>query len=175
MGDADLWRVVAADFVALDAGTGIVHVAPAFGEDDFELLKAEQRANPDLPLLCAVRPDGTFDPAAAPAPYAGRWVKDCDRDLARELATRGLAWHAERILHDYPFCWRADQDPLIQYARPAWYIRTTSLIQDALANNARIDWLPEHIRTAASATSCATTSTGRSRASASGARRSTSG
>jgi isoleucyl-tRNA synthetase len=144
--DADLWRVVAADFVELDAGTGVVHVAPAFGEVDFELLKAEQKAKPDVPLLCAVRPDGAFDPAVAPAPYAGRWVKDCDRDLQRELAARGLVWHAERHLHDYPFCWRADQDPLIQYARPAWYVRTTSLVQDALANNARIDWHPEHIR-----------------------------
>jgi isoleucyl-tRNA synthetase len=144
--DADLWRVVAADFVELDAGTGVVHAAPAFGEVDFELLRGEQKTKPQLPLLCAVRPDGTFDPAVAPAPYAGRWVKDCDRELQRELKERGLIWHAERHLHDYPFCWRAEQDPLIQYARPAWYVRTTAKVGDALANNAEIDWLPEHIR-----------------------------
>ena len=145
-GREGLWRVVAADFVELDAGTGVVHVAPAFGEVDFECLQAERRSAPGLPLLCAVRPDGSFDPAVAPMAYAGRWVKDCDRELQRELKERGLAWHAERYRHDYPFCWRAERDPLIQYARPAWYVRTTAHVQDALANNARIHWLPPHIR-----------------------------
>jgi len=144
--DADLWRVVAADFVELDAGTGIVHVAPAFGEIDFELLRSEQRRDPDLPLLCAVRPDGSFDPEIAPEPHAGRWVKDCDRGLARELRERGLLWHAETVRHEYPFCVRSEDDPLIQYARPAWYIRTTAHVEEALANNAQIGWLPEHIR-----------------------------
>jgi isoleucyl-tRNA synthetase len=142
----DLWRVVAADFVELDAGTGVVHVAPAFGEADFDLLRREQAQRPELPLLCAVRPDGTFDPALAAGAYAGRWVKDCDRDIVRELKERGLAWHVEQIRHEYPFCVRSDQDPLIQYARPAWYVRTSEHKQAALANNARIAWLPEHIR-----------------------------
>jgi isoleucyl-tRNA synthetase len=141
-----LWRVVAADFVELDAGTGIVHAAPAFGEVDFELLRREQKADPALPLVCAVRPDGGFDPEVAPAAYAGRWVKDADRDLIRELKERGLVWHAEQIRHEYPFCVRAEEDPLIQYARPAWYIRTTAHVAECLANNARIQWLPEHIR-----------------------------
>jgi isoleucyl-tRNA synthetase len=144
--DADLWRVVAADFVELDAGTGVVHVAPAFGEVDFELLRSEQRRRPELPLLCAVRPDGRFDPELADAAYAGRWVKDCDRDLIRELRERRLLWHAGTIRHDYPFCVRSEGDPLIQYARPAWYVRTTAHVEEALANNARIRWLPEHIR-----------------------------
>jgi isoleucyl-tRNA synthetase len=142
----DFWRVVGADFVELDAGTGVVHIAPAFGELDFELLRREQRENPDLPLLCAVRPDGGFDPAVAPPVYAGRWVKDCDRDLCRELKERGLVWQLGQIRHEYPYCVRSDQDPLIQYARPAWYLRTTDFVEEALANNARIQWLPEHIR-----------------------------
>jgi len=141
-----LWRVVAADFVELDAGSGVVHCAPAFGEVDFELLRSEQKRDPSLPLLCAVKPDGSFDAAVAPSAYAGRWVKDCDRALQRELEERGLVWHAERYRHDYPFCWRSDQDPLIQYARPTWYVRTSARVDDALANNARIQWLPEHIR-----------------------------
>ena len=98
------------------------------------------------PLLCAVRPDGGFDPEVAPPEFAGRWVKDADRDLIRELKARGLAWHVEQIRHDYPFCERSEQDPLIQYARPAWYVRTTSQVAKALATNARIQWLPEHIR-----------------------------
>ena len=141
-----LWRVVAAGFVELDAGTGVVHAAPAFGEVDFELLRAERERDPELPLLCAVRPDGGFDPAVAPPAYAGRWVKDCDRDLARELRERGLLWHAETCRHEYPFCERSENDPLIQYARPAWYIRTTEKVREALENNRRIHWLPEHIQ-----------------------------
>ena len=142
----DLWRVVAADFVEMDAGTGVVHVAPAFGEVDFQLLKREQQVRADLPLICAVRPDGGFDPALAPPAYAGRWVKDCDRDLCRELKERGLVWHLGQVRHEYPYCVRSDQDPLIQYARPAWYLRTTAFVEAALANNARIQWLPEHVR-----------------------------
>ena len=144
--ELDFWRVVAADFVEFDAGTGVVHIAPAFGEIDFDLLRDEQRNNADLPLLCAVRPDGSFDPEIAPDTYAGRWVKDCDRDLSRELKQRGLLWHAEQIRHEYPFCVRSDQDPLIQYARPAWYIRTSDHIEEVLANNAKVNWLPETIR-----------------------------
>jgi len=142
----DLWRVAPADFVELTAGTGVVHIAPAFGEVDFELLQRERRELPDLPLLCAVRPDGSFDPEVAPLAYAGRWVKEADRDLTRELKERGLCWHAEQIRHDYPFCVRSDADPLIQYARPAWYVRTTAHVEECLENNARIQWLPEHIR-----------------------------
>jgi isoleucyl-tRNA synthetase len=142
----DAWRVVAADFVELDAGTGVVHIAPAFGEVDFELLRREQERDPELPLLCAVRPDGAFDPEIAPPDYAERWVKDCDRDLIRELRQRGLLWHAGQVRHDYPYCVRSEGDPLIQYARPAWYVRTTARVREALENNARINWLPEHIR-----------------------------
>jgi isoleucyl-tRNA synthetase len=145
-GDLDYWRVVGADFVELDAGTGVVHIAPAFGEVDFELLKREQKEKPELPLLCAVLADGTFDPAIADAAFAGRWVKEADRDLTRALKERDLCWHAEQIRHEYPFCVRSDDDPLIQFARPAWYIRTTAHVEEALANNAAIKWLPEHIR-----------------------------
>jgi isoleucyl-tRNA synthetase len=141
-----LWRVVAGDFVELDAGTGVVHAAPAFGEVDFELLRGEQQADATLPLLCAVCPDGSFAPEVAEADYAGRWVKEADRDLTRALKEQGLLWHAEQIRHDYPFCVRSDADPLIQYARPAWYIRTTAHVEECLANNAAIQWLPEHIR-----------------------------
>jgi isoleucyl-tRNA synthetase len=144
-GDLAYWRVVGADFVELDAGTGVVHIAPAFGEIDFDLLRREQQQH-ELPLLCAVLPDGGFDPAIADEAYAGRWVKDCDSQLARELKQRGLLWHAEQIRHEYPFCLRADDDALIQYARPAWYIRTTSHVDEALANNQQIQWLPEHIQ-----------------------------
>ncbi len=120
------WRVIAEDFVTLDSGTGIVHIAPAFGEDDNKAHKKELQRyqNPDeVELICAVNPDGTFKPEAAP--YDGRWVKDADKDILRELEQKKLLVHHELYRHDYPFCWRADQDPLIQMARPAWFIRTT--------------------------------------------------
>src|SRR5579859_5557918 len=139
-----IWRVIAADFVTLDAGTGIVHVAPAFGEDDHDAHRKLLRDHADLPLLCAVEPDGTF--IARFERYAGRWVKDCDKEISHDLRDRGLLVHAEPYRHDYPFCWRADTDPLIQYARPAWYIRTTAHIDRAIANNQRVHWLPEHIK-----------------------------
>ena len=141
------WRVIAADFVTLDAGTGIVHVAPAFGEDDFQAHRRELARLSDplsVPLLCAVNPDGTF--LAEVNKYGGRWVKDCDKEIQHELRDRGLLVHAETYRHDYPFCWRSDNDPLIQYARPAWYIRTTAVIEKAIANNQAIEWLPPHIK-----------------------------
>ena len=141
------WRVVPAEFVTTDSGTGVVHQAPAFGEVDFDVLTAENArfepgAGPEL--ICAVGPDGKFT-AVAPD-YQGRWVKEADKDISRELRRRGLLYHQEQYLHEYPFCWRADEDPLIQYPRKSWFIRTSRFKEEMLANNARINWLPEHIR-----------------------------
>ncbi|MEO6418640.1 MAG: isoleucine--tRNA ligase, partial [Polyangiaceae bacterium] len=142
---APVWTVIDAEFVTLDSGTGIVHIAPAFGEDDFQAHKAQERkVGHDIPLFNAVKPDGTFIPEMID--YAGRWVKDCDKEIQEELKARGVLVHAELYRHDYPFCWRSDQDPLIQYARPAWYIRTTEKIKGAIANNQEINWLPPHIK-----------------------------
>ena len=76
----------------------------------------------------------------------GRWVKEADKDISRELRRRGLLFHQEQYLHEYPFCWRAEEDPLIQYPRQSWFIRTTDFREQMLANNAEINWLPEHIR-----------------------------
>jgi isoleucyl-tRNA synthetase len=73
-------------------------------------------------------------------------VKDCDGDLIRELKRRDLLWHTEQIRHEYPYCVRSDSDPLIQYARPAWYIRTSDHVEEVLANNAKVNWTPETIR-----------------------------
>ena len=96
------------------------------------------------PLICAVGPDGKFT-AEAPG-YEGQWVKDADWHINREMRDRGVLYHQEQYLHDYPFCWRADEDPLIQYPRESWFIRTTKFKDRMLANNAQINWLPEHIR-----------------------------
>jgi isoleucyl-tRNA synthetase len=141
------WRVVAAEFVTIDSGSGVVHQAPAFGEVDFDVLVAEQArfvAGEGPELICAVGPDGKFT-SDAPA-YQGRWVKETDKDISRDLKSRGLLYHQEQYLHSYPFCWRADNDPLIQYPRRSWFIRTTQFRDRMLENNRRINWLPEHIR-----------------------------
>lgn len=142
------WRVVAADFVTLDSGTGLVHIAPAFGEVDYELLVAEQSRfasnSPQPGLLCAVGPDGKFT-ADYPA-QQGVWVKDADKAISRDLKERGRLLLLDQYLHEYPFCWRAEQDPLIQYPRESWFIRTTEFRDRMLENNAKIGWMPENIR-----------------------------
>ena len=141
------WRVVAADFVTTDSGTGIVHIAPAFGEVDYTVLASEQARFAEgrgPTLINCVAPDGSFTDAFPMG--SGRFVKECDRDITRDLRARHLLVHQEQYVHDYPFCWRADNDPLIQYPRQSWFIRTSQFREQMLANNARIDWLPEHIK-----------------------------
>ena len=142
------WRVVEAEFVTTESGTGIVHIAPAFGEDDYEILNQERASfkpgnGPEL--ICAVGPDGKFTDEG-PEYCRGRWVKDCDKDIVRDLKQRGLLFHQEQYVHDYPFCPRAEEDALIQYPRQSWFIRTSQFKDDMLANNAKINWLPEHIK-----------------------------
>lgn len=132
-------RVIGGDFVSLDSGTGLVHTAPAFGEDDFRVAKLN-----GIGLIQLVEPNGNF--SAKAGWLAGKFCKDADNDIIRDLKDRGLLFKRETYRHDYPFCWRADSDPLIQYARPAWFIRTTALNAEALANNQAVRWLPEHVK-----------------------------
>ncbi len=141
------WRVLAAEFVTTDSGSGIVHQAPAFGEVDYEVLTNEQeRFTPtDAPeLLCAVGPDGKFTDEFPP--MKGTWVKDADKPIIRMLKESSRLLMQEQYLHEYPFCWRADEDPLIQYPRRSWFVRTTQFKDAMLKNNAKIGWQPEHIR-----------------------------
>lgn len=145
---ARAWRVVVGDFVTTDSGTGLVHIAPAFGEDDYRMLEYQQMEFVDgqgPQLINCVGPDGKFTDEA-PEYVRGRWVKDCDKEIIRDLKTRGVLFHQEQYLHDYPFCWRAEEDPLIQYPRESWFIRTTAFKDAMLENNSKINWLPEHIR-----------------------------
>jgi isoleucyl-tRNA synthetase len=130
--------VLPGDFVTADDGTGIVHTAIAFGEDDFRL-GAEQGLN----VVNPVRLDGTYDERIGP--YAGRWVKDADPDLIEDLRGRGRLLRAETYLHAYPHCWRCGT-PLIYYAKPSWYIRTSELRDRLLAANESVDWHPDHIK-----------------------------
>lgn len=133
------YEVITADFVTLDTGTGIVHIAPAFGEDDYRIGREK-----GLGFLQLIAPDGKFTPEATD--FAGRFCKEADADIIRWLKDKGLLLKREQYRHDYPFCWRAEDDPLIQYARKSWFIRTTDFRDAFLANNRKINWLPEHIR-----------------------------
>ncbi len=141
------WRIIAADFVTLDSGTGAVHIAPAFGEVDYDVLIEQQSlfvAGQAPTLICAVDSEGKFTTEAPD--YTGIWVKDADKLITRRLRDQGFLWHQEQYVHDYPFCWRAESDPLIQYPRESWFIRTTKFRDAMLANNAKIGWNPDHIR-----------------------------
>jgi isoleucyl-tRNA synthetase len=130
--------VLPGDFVSAKDGTGIVHTAIAFGEEDYRL-GAEQ----GLAVVNPVRLDGTYDERIGP--YAGRWVKDADDDLIEDLRARGRVHHAERLLHAYPHCWRCGT-PLLYYAKPSWYIRTSAMRERLLAANETVDWYPPHIK-----------------------------
>src|SRR5215216_2960042 len=130
--------VLPGDFVSADDGTGIVHTALAFGEDDYRL-----GAEHAMTVVNPVRLDGTYDERIGP--YAGRWVKDADPDLVEDLRARGRLLRAETLLHAYPHCWRCGT-PLLYYAKPSWYIRTSALRDRLLAANETVDWYPPHIK-----------------------------
>jgi isoleucyl-tRNA synthetase len=153
--DDRYWRVVEGNrssasapqyFVTLDGGTGIVHIAPAFGEDDWKLWRGHQQQVGELEMFCAVGPDGKLDHRLAAHDLEGVWVKDADKTLIRVLKQAGRLLKSETYRHEYPFCWRSDQDPLIQYVRDAWFVRTTQHIDRIIDNNQRVAWMPEHIK-----------------------------
>jgi len=131
------FRVVPADFVSLDEGTGIVHMAPAFGEDDYRM-----HLEHGLPLIQAVTPSGTFPDEIAP--WAGRFVKDADPDIIHHLQDTGHLYRSGKIKHSYPFCWRC-RTPLIYYARRSWYIRTTEFKDRMIEANRDVNWIPSEV------------------------------
>ena len=136
--DRPAHRVVAADYVSVDDGTGLVHTAPAFGADDMETGKRE-----NLPTIMTVGGDGCFLPEVTP--WAGMFVKDADPLIIKELVKRGVMYKHGRIKHTYPFCWRCDS-PLLYYARPTWYIRTSQFKDRLVELNEEINWYPGHIK-----------------------------
>ena len=124
------------DYVTMTDGTGIVHIAPAFGEDDSRIGR-----NYELPFVQFV--DGKGD-LTAETPYAGKFVKDADPLVLKDLDAEGKLFDAPKFEHDYPFCWRCDT-PLIYYARESWFIKMTAVKEDLIANNNTINWIPENI------------------------------
>jgi isoleucyl-tRNA synthetase len=134
----NLWTVVVDDYVTTNEGTGLVHTAPAYGEDDARLGRRY-----GLPTIHPVRPDGTFDERVGP--FAGQFVKDADAGLIEELKGKGLMFRADTLEHAYPHCWRCGT-PLLYYAKKAWYGRTTAVLGDLLSENEGINWVPEHMK-----------------------------
>ena len=130
-------HVVAADFVSMDDGSGIVHIAPAFGDEDLGLGRENE--------LSFVQPVDLQGIITGGYPFAGKFVKDADPDICADLHERGLLHHQETYRHTYPFCWRCDT-PLLYYAKSSWYIRTTAVKDRLVGANSSINWYPEHIR-----------------------------
>lgn len=130
--------VVASDFVSMEDGTGIVHTAVMYGEDDFRLGKAN-----NLPQKHLVNEKGHFIEEVTP--WAGMFVKKADKEIIKDLEDRGLMLKAETIKHTYPFCWRCSS-PLLYYAMTSWYLKTTDVKDRLVANNKSVNWLPEHIK-----------------------------
>jgi isoleucyl-tRNA synthetase len=128
------WRVIGGSFVTTTDGTGIVHMAPAYGEDDYQA--AQQNG---LPMIQALDARGQFLDAAGP--YAGQFFKAADPPITADLKARGLLFKKETYAHSYPHCWRCDT-PLLYYARKSWYIRTTDYARDMIAYNKQIHWQP---------------------------------
>jgi isoleucyl-tRNA synthetase len=164
--DRPAYRIIEGDFVSLEDGTGIVHIAPAYGEIDFEVGERE-----GLPLVHTVGLDGlikttlphgltpkkrleilegvtpllAFGPQMLDLPGRGKFVKDADKDILDDLKSRRLLFHSERITHTYPFCWRCGA-PLLYYAKQTWYIRTTAVKEELVSGNAEINWYPDYIK-----------------------------
>lgn len=136
--DKKAYYVVADTYVTLTDGTGIVHTAPAFGEDDARVGKEN-----DLPFVQLVNEQGNF--VEAVTPWAGMFVKDADPLIVKDLKEKQLLYKTEEYEHSYPHCWRCDT-PLLYYARDTWFIQMTAVRDKLLANNEKVNWLPDNIK-----------------------------
>ncbi|MEN6410506.1 MAG: isoleucine--tRNA ligase, partial [Anaerolineaceae bacterium] len=136
--DKPAHRVILADYVTTEDGTGLVHQAPAYGADDMQ-----SGLDNDLPVIMTVAEDGTFLPEVRP--WSGMFVKDADPYIVQDLDARGLLLRMEPYEHTYPFCWRC-HTPLLYYARPTWYIRTSQYRDKLVGLNEKINWYPGHIK-----------------------------
>lgn len=139
---ANLYQVWPADFVSIEDGSGVLHVAPAFGEDDLNLGKERH-----LPIIVNVDDNGRLKTdLGLPEDIAGKFFKSADAPIIANLAKENKVYSAETIKHTYPFCWRCDT-PLLYYATDSWLVKVTSLKDELTTNNDMINWVPEHIKT----------------------------
>ncbi|HNZ84029.1 MAG TPA: class I tRNA ligase family protein [Candidatus Pacearchaeota archaeon] len=136
---------VHAKFVCADDGTGFVHIAPAFGEDDKNLVDELNRKSPSkvIPIVLTVDKQGNISYREIPG--FGKFVKEADKDIIKDLQERNLLFKTELYEHEYPFCWRC-KSPLLYYAQDSWFIATTKKQKEIIANNEKINWIPGHIK-----------------------------
>ena len=135
--DRKAFYVITAPFVTTDDGSGIVHMAPAYGEDDYQASRTH-----NLPTIHPVNRSGEFGPEVRD--FAGKFVKDADADIIRNLKERRILYRKETITHSYPHCWRC-KTPLLYYARDSWYIRTTQYADQMITLNNTIRWVPPEV------------------------------
>jgi len=134
------FRVLSGEFVSTEDGTGIVHIAPGFGQDDFDVCRA---CREDFPVVCPVDEAGRF--TAEVPDYQGKQVFETNEPIMQWLKANGLLVKKEQYTHSYPFCWRTDT-PLIYKAMSSWFVRVTDFRDLMVANNQQINWVPEHIK-----------------------------
>lgn len=130
--------IVGASFVTDASGTGIVHMAPAHGEDDYRVCREN-----GISFVSVVNAQGRYTDEVSD--FAGRFVKDCDIDIVKALSEKGLLYSKEKYEHSYPFCWRC-KSPLLYYAMESWFIETTAVKDQLIANNNSVTWYPGHVR-----------------------------
>lgn len=133
--DKKAFFITCADYVTTEDGTGIVHTAPAFGEDDYQTGRRY-----DLPLINPVDEEGKF----TDTPWKGMFVMDADLDIIKYLKANDLLFTKQKVEHNYPHCWRC-HTPLIYYSKPSWYIEVTKVKDQLIENNKGVNWYPEHI------------------------------
>ena len=133
--DKKAFFVVCADYVTTEDGTGIVHTAPAFGEDDYQIGRKY-----DLPVVKPVDEDGKF----TDTPWKGTFVMDADLDIIKYLAQQEVVYKKQKMDHNYPHCWRC-HTPLIYYAHPSWYIEVTKFKEQLIKNNDGVHWFPDYV------------------------------
>jgi len=133
-----IYYVIAGDFISLAEGTGLVHIAPAFGEEDMVVGKEN-----NLPIILNVDEEGKFKKGVKN--WAGMGVKDADPLIILDLKKRNLLFKEEKYLHDYPFCWRCSS-PLLYYAKKSWFINMQKVKKDLIKNNQKINWIPSHLK-----------------------------
>ncbi len=143
-----IYKVIPADFVSLEDGTGLVHIAPAFGAEDMETIREQnkelrKKGLSEFPVIRNVDEDGAF--SLDVGQWAGMFVKDADPLIIRDLESRHLLFKSEPYEHDYPFCWRC-KTPLLYYARKSWFIEMTRLKNELVKNNGKINWVPAYLK-----------------------------
>jgi len=136
--DKKAYFIISGNFVSVEEGTGLVHIAPAFGEEDMEVGKKN-----DLPVLMTVDEEGKFKEEVKKWP--GLYVKDADVPITEDLKKRSLLYKEEIYEHDYPFCWRCDS-PLLYYAKTSWFIKMTAVREKLIENNGKINWVPDYLK-----------------------------